>query len=110
MTTTPVHTITDEQIAEIEKSALDKKSEGFLLTHNLSCDGLIALVARLREAEKDAARLEYMISEQCVVQWQNGCGSPVVYSLAWPQLGEIQAEWHATPRAAIDTAMQEKSQ
>lgn len=55
---------------------------------------------------KDAERLDWMIAEQCVMQWQNGTGQPTVYSLAWPQLGEIQAEWHGSPRAAIDAAMQ----
>lgn len=55
---------------------------------------------------KDAERLDWMIAEQCVMQWQNGTGQPTVYSLAWRQLGEIQAEWHGSPRAAIDAAMQ----
>ena len=58
MTTSPVLSITDEQIAEIEEAAESRKAEGFLLVHNLSCHDLLALIARLRAAENDSARLD----------------------------------------------------
>lgn len=105
-----MNTITDDQIAEIERKVETKKSEGFLLAHNLSCADLLALIARLREAERDAKRLEWLIGEQCIVESQNGIGSPVVYRLFWRHLGECQAEWYPSERAAIDAAMQEAKQ
>lgn len=54
MTTTPVHTITDEQIAEIE---LDCMSGVDVYTPRGIMRGLLA---RLREAEKDAARWKFV--------------------------------------------------
>ena len=55
-----MNTITDDQIAEIEEAAARKSSEGFLLVHNLSCYGILSLIARLREAERDAARYRWL--------------------------------------------------
>lgn len=60
MTTTPVMSITDEQIAEIEEAAASKMSEGFLLVHNLSCYDILALISRLRAAERDAGRYRWL--------------------------------------------------
>lgn len=60
MTTPPVPSITDEQLAELERAALAKKSEGFLLVHNLSCNDMLALITRLRAAEADAARYRWL--------------------------------------------------
>lgn len=66
---------------------------------------VLGLIARLREAERDAARLEWLIGEQCIVESQKGMGSPIVYRLFWRHLGECQAEWYPSERAAIDAAM-----
>lgn len=49
MTTTPVHSITDEQIAEIEDDGCYTTAAEFK-----------AIIARLRKAEKDAARYRFL--------------------------------------------------
>lgn len=50
MTTTPVHSITDEQIAEIEDDGCYATAAEFN-----------AIIARLRKAEKDAARYQWLV-------------------------------------------------
>lgn len=45
MTTSPVVTITEELVAELECKASRKKAEGFILVHNIECDALLALLA-----------------------------------------------------------------
>lgn len=83
--------------------------------HYANCGSrkITAIVAELRllradnaELAKDAGRLEWMISEQCIMRVQNGTGSPLVYSLWWSTLGEGQINWHKSARDAIDAAMQ----
>lgn len=54
MTTTPVMTITDEQIAEIEAQCLKCEQQGGAVL--MRSDSLSVLISRLRSAEKDAAR------------------------------------------------------
>ena len=86
-----MNTITDDQIAEIERKAEIKKGEGFLLTHNLSCADLLALIARLREAERDAARYLWILKHYCEFH-----GDRTLAALA------LQ---HGSLDAAIDAAM-----
>lgn len=55
-----MNTITDDQIAEIERNAGFKNGEGFYLAHNIPCADLLGLIARLREVERwkaDASRV-----------------------------------------------------
>ena len=47
-----MNTITDDQIAEIERNAEFKKGEGFYLAHNIPCADLLGLITSLREAER----------------------------------------------------------
>lgn len=54
---------------------------------------------------KDSQRLEWLIEEGCVIQYQNGNTSDTVYRVYWPSLSEQQPEWHSSPREAIDVAM-----
>lgn len=51
MTTPLVPSITDEQIAEIERKAQHKLGEGFYCVHNIAAADIIALISRLRAAE-----------------------------------------------------------
>ena len=55
-----MNTITDDQIAEIERNAGFKNGEGFYLAHNIPCVDLLGLITRLREAELDAARYRWI--------------------------------------------------
>lgn len=104
MTTPLVPSITDEQLSDLEKQC--EKFAGFAVSSTL----VEQLISRLRAAEMDAARLEWMIQEQCVIQSQNGTGSPTVFNVYWPHLRESQRYWYATERDAIDQAMQEHNQ
>lgn len=61
-----------------------------------------------RQREADTKRLEWMINEGCIVQYQNGTSSPTVFRVYWPSLAEQQPEWYATERGAIDAAMEHK--
>ena len=57
MTTTPVPTITDEQIAEIEAVAEQANARGLRSGLITPQSTLLALIARIRAAEKDSERL-----------------------------------------------------
>ncbi len=59
---------------------------------------------RLERAALDTKRLEWMLAERCIIESQSGTGSPAVYRVAWPGLGEAQSEWYPTEREAIDNA------
>lgn len=74
MTTTPVHSITDDQIAEIEALAEDclefDWGPDVGMTHaetvyacSVSPSSVLAIITRLREAEKDAARYRWLRNE-----------------------------------------------
>ena len=67
MTTEPIQSITDEQIAEIEARANDAAPFDWspyigmthaetLYAYSVGPDSILALIARLRSAERDAAR------------------------------------------------------
>ena len=160
MTTSPVVSVTDELIAELERlasnvgaMALDTteeveaqngrmiecpvcSGEGYASAENDYCNfdnhaigvefygigsefglaeayfrkasptTILALLAEREELKRDLERLDWMLAEQCIMRVQNGTGSPSVYSLWWSTLSEGQREWYASPRAAIDAAMQ----
>lgn len=57
---------------------------------------------------KDAERLEWMFIEECLVTSHALRGGGFRYSVDWPGLNESQRETFATPREAIDAAMQGK--
>lgn len=58
MTTAPIPSITDEQIAEIEAEALHAVSSEW--SASVSGNYILALISRLRAAERDAARYQFM--------------------------------------------------
>lgn len=94
-----------------ESRANDRASMAWLSAYRVAAQGgdmpLPVMVAHIEGLAKDAGRLDYMIGEQCIMRVQNGTGSPLVYSLWWPTLGEGQISWHNSARDAIDTAMEE---
>ena len=74
---------------------------------------IIPLVNRVRAAieagtEKDTARLDFMIAEQCLIQHMDRIGAASVYRVYWPWRRARQHEWSATPREAIDAAIAAK--
>lgn len=99
MTTRPVTSITDEQLAELERAALAKKSEGFLLVHNLSCNDMLALITRLRAAEADAARYRWLRGKFGIMG--NNVSLPCGY-----RSEESIAQMALEADSAIDTAME----
>lgn len=58
MTTSPIHTITDEQIAEIESLVSD--FQDCHLSNGVIGSSVLAIITRLRESEKDAARYRWL--------------------------------------------------
>jgi len=80
MTTSPVASITDEQLADIERRDLEMIAE--FPDMDVSAERVrAAIVARLREAEKDAARYRWLreragvVPEDCKTIWvlMDGC-------------------------------------
>ena len=61
MTTSLVQSITDEQIAEIEALYRETGADGFRMMA-ISCRTVESIISRLRAAERDAARLEWLES------------------------------------------------
>jgi hypothetical protein len=55
---------------------------------------------------KDAARLNFMVKEECYFDTMLADNTVPFYRLYWPHLGEAQSEWFTDPRAAIDAAIE----
>ena len=61
MTTPPVPSITDDMIAELEEAARGRMTEPYVSeSEQGECGLYIALITRLREAERDAARYRWL--------------------------------------------------
>lgn len=56
MTTSPITSITDELLAELEAKASGKRDEGFHLVHNIPAETILALLAERAELKRDADR------------------------------------------------------
>ena len=99
MTTTPVHSITDEQIAELESHC--KKFHGFAITSQM----VMQMIARLREYEKDAARMEWLAS-QCEMRYGHRDSAQYSADFGIFFMSDRASCRPDDLRAAIDTAMQ----
>ena len=93
MTTTPVHSITDEQIADLENHC--QKLHGFAMTSQM----VMQMITRLREAEKDAARYRWLRD--------SGNFSPSAFGNGWSLNCGYTRTQPSLLDTAIDTAMQE---
>jgi hypothetical protein len=58
--------------------------------------------------EKDAERLDYMITEECQIEHMDRPGAPPLYRVRWPWREEHQSEWSKSGREAIDAAIVRK--
>ena len=102
MTTPPFMSVTDELIAELEAESMHDNGTDV----PVSAVELRALLSERAELKRDAERLEWFIKECCVMECMNGNASPIVYRIYWSHEAEAQSDWHASPRKAIDAAMQ----
>lgn len=66
---------------------------------------VLALIARIRELEKDAARLDWVLEQGAIAAHSGVRGQPDRYQIEWPLLGEVFGEWFLSEREAIDAAM-----
>ena len=91
MTTTPVHSITDEEMEDLVKMPYLAQSYQ-----------IVSLITRLREAEKDSARYRWLRD--------SGNFSPSAFGNGWSlNCGYTRAQ-PILLDAAVDTAMQEHAQ
>lgn len=67
-----------------------------------------AALAELERFRRDTERLNFMISEMCIIESQSGLSGNPVYSIYWTCLGESQPEWFHSPREAIDAALNQQ--
>jgi Lar family restriction alleviation protein len=58
--------------------------------------------------EKDAERLDFMITEECQIEHIARLGAAPYYRVRWPWEGKQMRDWSATPREAIDAAIAAK--
>lgn len=56
----------------------------------------------------DAARLDFMITEECQIEHIDRIGAAPLYRVRWPWTEEFQSEWSASGRDAIDAAIEAK--
>lgn len=91
MTTSPVTSITDELLAEIEQYASNAAVDG-ARSAAVRVDELRGLLARLRQAEKDAERYRWL--------WERGDATQ------WTNIIRINVDDYDSLDSAIDTAMQ----
>ena len=106
MTIAPVVSVTDELIAELERDGVVKAKACAPLDTLRLIKEIRRLRAEVEALRADSARLDWMLSEGCVMECMNGTASPVVYRLYWHGDDEAQSEWYPSKRTAIDTAMQ----
>ena len=66
------------------------------------------LAAPAAGTEKDTARLDFMITEECQIEHMDRPGADPLYRVRWPWGDISQRDWSATPREAIDTAIAAK--
>jgi hypothetical protein len=92
-------TITDELVAELEQLA-HLGNGGFVI----DSAEVYVLLAERAELKRDAERLDFMISECCVMECMPS--EPPAYRLYWHDADAAQSEWYSSKRAAIDAAMQ----
>jgi hypothetical protein len=69
---------------------------------------VLALIAEVERLRADAARLDFMITEECQIEHMDRVGAGPVYRVRWPWTYAQQSEWSATPRDAIDKAIAAK--
>lgn len=110
---TPIESISDTAIAVLIAECRNGADEHGGMGHEYDSglfdrlgDALEQMQSRLRAAEADADRLEWMIDEGCIVQHQNGTASPTVFRVYWPAFAEQQPDWYPSDREAIDAAME----
>ena len=91
-----------------ERDRLDELSEA--LGQQISDAGQreIAYRAEVEALRKDAARLDFMVSQRALINSQNGTASPTVYRVCWPSESRQWADWYPSERDAIDAAMAAK--
>ena len=58
--------------------------------------------------EKDTARLNFMIAEECQIEHIDRIGDAPVYRVRWPWKQAQMRYWHVTAREAIDEAISAK--
>jgi hypothetical protein len=116
MSTPLVISVTDELVAELERECREAAdihggagSDYDSRLFDRLGDALKALLAERAELLRDAERLDWFIKECCVMECMNGSAWPVIYRIYWSHEAEGQREWHASPRAAIDAAMQSEA-
>jgi len=71
---------------------------------------IVPLVNRVRAAieagtEKDTARLDFMIAEECQIEHMDRPGAVPLYRVRWPWGDISQRDWSASGREAIDAAV-----
>lgn len=92
-----VMSITDDQIAEIEQAVSFLQTTNYTDVENGT---VLAIITRLREAERDAARYRWLRERGDACQWMN---------ILRVELEEFVMQDNALD-AAIDAAMQEGAQ
>ena len=80
-------------------------SEFIAATNPATVLELIAEVERLRA---DAARIDFMITEECQIEHMDRVGAEPVYRVRWPWTYAQQNEWSKSGREAIDAAIAAK--
>lgn len=59
----------------------------------------------LPDDAEDAARLDFMTTDKCIIDSATNADGTLCYWLSWPYLYEEQPQVFSTPRAAIDAAL-----
>jgi len=104
-TTGPVMTVTDELLAELDRSVrvVWRDDDATVIAVDALTTELRRLRAENAELAKDAARLQFVIDEEITISKMNGTGRPMVYQCQWHDCR--QTEWYSSLAEAIDTAM-----
>lgn len=70
---------------------------------------VLELIAEVERLRADAARIDFMITDECQIERMDRIGTAPVYRVRWPWLEEQQAEWSASGRDAIDAAIEART-
>jgi hypothetical protein len=69
---------------------------------------VLELIAEVERLRADAARLDFMITDECQIERMDRIGAAPVYRVRWPYRENHMREWSASGREAIDTAIAAK--
>jgi hypothetical protein len=93
----------DKRIAELEAEVARLSAAN---SNSAEFDGIRSSAPAAGTVEKDAERLDFMISEECQIEHMTRPGAAPLCRVHWPWEGQAMRAWSESGREAIDAAIE----